>query len=185
MVKDENGKKHEQAEYFFGYKAHVSLNADSGLITSLEVTAGSAYDGHHLMGLVEQDIAQGVGAEVYAGDKGYDDGENHELLKERGLKSALRLKRTRTQKKDPNKGPWLKLQEDPDYQAGLKERYKVERKFGESKLCHGFRRCRYLGLERYQVQSYLTAMVLNLKRMVKLLCGVSFRNQGRIVPSAA
>ena len=120
VVKDENGKKQRQTEYFFGYKAHVSLNAETGLITSVKVTAGSAYDGHHLMGLVEQDIALGVGAEVYAGDKGYDDGENHEFLKERGLKSALRLKRTRTQKKDPNKGPWLKLLEDPDYEAGLK-----------------------------------------------------------------
>lgn len=118
--------------------------------------------------------------------------ENHLYLKERGLKSALKLNQYRTQKKDPNKGPWLKLLGDPDYQAGLheasqgwKERYKVERKFGEAKLCHGFRRCRYLGLVRYRVQSCLTAMVLNLKRLVKLLHGVSFRNQGRIVPRAA
>jgi len=163
----------------------VSLNAETGLITSLKVTEGSAYDGHELPDLVRSDLAQGVEARVYAGDKGYDDGENHEFLKEKGLKSALRLKRTRTQKKDPNKGPWLKLIADPDYQAGLKERYKVERKFGEAKLWHGFRRCRYLGLVRYRVQSYLTAMVLNLKRMVKLLHGVSFRNQSQIVPRAA
>ena len=182
---DEAGKKHEQREYFFGYKSHVSLNAETGLITSLKVTPGSAYDGHELPGLVGGDLAQGVEAQVYAGDKGYDDGENHEFLWQRGLKSALRLKDTRTQKKDPNKGPWLKLIADPDYRAGLKERYKVERKFGEAKLCHGFRRCRYLGLARYRVQSYLTAMVLNLKRMVKLLCGVSFRNQSQIVPRAA
>jgi len=182
---DEAGKKHEQKEYFYGFKAHVSLNAETGLITSLKVTEGSAYDGHELPDLVRSDLAQGVEARVYAGDKGYDDGENHEFLKEKGLKSALRLKRTRTQKKDPNKGPWLKLIADPDYQAGLKERYKVERKFGEAKLWHGFRRCRYLGLVRYRVQSYLTAMVLNLKRMVKLLHGVSFRNQSQIVPRAA
>ena len=185
IVRDEAGEKHEQKEYFYGYKAHVSLNAETGLITSLKVTPGSAYDGHELPDLVKKDLAQGVGAEVYAGDKGYDDGENHEFLKERGLKSALRLKRNRTQKKDPNKGPWLQLQADPDYQAGLKERYKVERKFGEAKLCHGFRRCRYLGLVRYEVQSYLTAMALNLKRLVKLLHGVSFRNQGSLMPSAA
>ena len=185
VVRDEAGEKQEQMEYFFGYKAHVSLNAETGLITSLKVTPGSAYDGHHLPDLVKQDMIQRIGAEVYAGDKGYDDGENHEFLKERGLKSALRLKRNRTQKKDPNKGPWLKLQADPDYKAGLKERYKVERKFGEAKLCHGFRRCRYLGLVRYEVQSYLTAMVLNLKRIVKLLHGVSFRNQGLIMSSTA
>ena len=126
IVRNEAGEKHELKEYFYGYKSHVSLNAESGLITSLKVTPGSAYGGHHLPDLVKQDMAQGIGAKVYAGDKGYDDGENHEFLKEKGLKSALRLNRYRTEKKDPNKGPWLKLQADPDYQAGLKERYKVE-----------------------------------------------------------
>ena len=33
-----------------------------------------------------------------------------------------------------------------------------------------------IGLARYEVQVYLTAMTLNLKRMVKLLYGVSFKN---------
>jgi IS5 family transposase len=37
------------------------------------------------------------------------------------------------------------------------------------------RRCRYLGWMRYAIQAYLTAIVLNLKRMVKLLTGVNFR----------
>ena len=184
VVRNEVGGKEERREYFYGYKTHVSLNADTGLITSLKVTPGAAYDGHALPDLVTQDVAQGVAVRVYAGDKGYDDGENHEFLWQRGLKSALRLKETRTQKKDPNKGPWLELIGDLDYQRGLKERYKVERKFGEAKLCHGFRRCRYLGLARYRVQSRLTAMALNLKRLVKLLHGVSFRNQSRTVSAS-
>lgn len=177
-VKDEQGQEREQKQYFYGYKTHLSINAETRLITSLEVTTGSAYDGHQLTGLVEQDLAQAVGGEVYAGDRGYDDGENHLYLQEKGLKSALKLKKNRTQKKDPNKEPWLKLLADPDYKAGLKERYKVEPKFGEAKDQHGLRRSRYIGLIRNSIQSYLTAMALNLKRMVKLLYGVSFRNQG-------
>ena len=185
VVRNEVGGKEERREYFYGYKAHVSLNAETGFITSLKVTPGAAYDGHQLPSLVEQDLAQGIGAKVYSGDRGYDDGENHEFLKGRRLKSALRLNDYRTRKKDPNKGPWFELVADPDYQAGLKERYKVERKFGEAKLCHGFRRCRYLGLVRYRVQSCLTAMALNLKRLVKLLYGVSFRNQSHLLPSTA
>lgn len=177
-VKDEQGQEREQKQYFYGYKTHLSINAESRLITSLEVTTGSAYDGHQLAGLVEQDLAQAVGAEVYAGDRGYDNGENHLYLQEKSLKSALKLHDYRTQKKDPNKEPWLKLLADPDYQAGLKERYKIEPKFGEGKNQHGLRRSRYIGLVRNAIQSYLTAMALNLKRMVKLLYGVSFRNQG-------
>jgi len=184
-VRDEEGRERRQTESFYGYKAHVSLNAETGLITSLKVTPGAAYDGHQMPNLVEQDLAQDIGVEIYSGDRGYDDGENHLYLQSRGLKSALRLNRYRLGKKDGNKGPWLTLWEDPDYHAGLKERYKVERKFGEAKLFHGLRRCRYLGLARYALQSYLTAMVLNLKRLVKLLYGVSFRNQSYPVIKAA
>ena len=36
--KNEKGEKQEQTKYFFGYKAHVSMNAENGLITSLNVT---------------------------------------------------------------------------------------------------------------------------------------------------
>ena len=59
----------------------------------------------------------------------------------------------------------------------FRERYKIERKFGEMKKWHGFGRCRYVGLLRYAIQGYLTAIVVNLKRMVKLLFGVSLRNR--------
>ena len=60
---------------------------------------------------------------------------------------------------------------------GLKERYKIERKFGEAKQSHGFGRCRYIGKARFAIQSFLTAIVLNLKRMVKLLTGVNFKDR--------
>jgi transposase, IS5 family len=180
-----SGPGEERPHYFFGYKAHVSLNAETHLITSLTVTHGGAYDGHQLPELVRRDRAQGVGAQVYAGDRGYDDGENHFFLAQQGLRSALKLNSYRTQKRDPNKEGWLALKEDPDYQAGLRERYKVEQKFGEAKAFHGLRRCRYLGLARYRLQAYLTALALNLKRLVKLLYGLGFRQPPRGVLQAA
>ncbi len=169
------GKRERQVEHFYGYKAHVSLNAATGFITSVVVTSGEVYDGHYLRPLVARDLAQELPVAVYAGDRGYDDGENHELLKAKGLKSALRLNAARTEKKNGNKAPWLRLLRDPDYWAGLRERYKVEQKFGEAKRCHGLRRCRSRGLLRYGLQAYLTATVLNLKRLVKLVAGVGFR----------
>lgn len=178
------GQRELRREHFLGYKAHVSLNAENGLITSLVVTSGEVYDGHYLRPLVERDVDQGLPVAVYAGDRGYDDGENHLYLQTRRLKSALRLKTMRTAKKDGNKGPWLRLVRDPDYQAGLRERYKVEQKFGEAKRCHGLRRCRYVGLARYAVQAYLTALTLNLKRLIKLVTGIGFREPVRPVPLA-
>lgn len=40
---------------------------------------------------------------------------------------------------------------------------------------HGFGRCGYLGLLRYAIQGYLTAIAVNLKRMVKLLAGIGLK----------
>ena len=65
------------------------------------------------------------------------------------------------------------------HQAGQRERCKNERKYGEGKGHHGLRRCRYVGRMRYAIQAYLTAIVLNLKRMVRLLTGTSFRGRAR------
>ena len=176
-VKTEEGKEEEQVQYFYGYKAHVSLNAENGLITSLEVTSGEAYDGHHFTSLVDHDLQQNLPVETYAADKAYDDGENHYNLEVRSLHSAICLKKTRTEKKDDNKQVWLDLQNTPQYQQGRKERYKVERKFGEAKQGHGLGRCRFLGRLGFTVQAFFTAIMLNLKRMVKLLTGVGFKTQ--------
>ena len=179
-MKDEEGRRVEQKEYFFGYKAHASLNAESGLITSLVHTAGNAYDGHELPRLLDKDLAQGVPVDTVTGDRAYDDGDNHVLLWEKGLHSAIHLQRYRTQKKDANKEIWLALKASPEYQEGLRERYKVERKFGEAKKEHGLGRCRYLGLVRYAIQGFMTALALNVKRMVKLLRGVNFKGRATV-----
>ena len=176
-VRNMEGKVEEQSEYFYGYKAHMSLNAASGLITAVEVTSGEAYDGHHFVGLVERDLQQGLLVDTYAADKGYDNGDNHFYLEQQGLHSAIRLKRTRTEKKDANKQVWVELCQTQHYQQGLKQRYKIERKFGEAKQGHGLGRCRYLGRVGFAVQAFLTAMVLNLKRLVKLLTGIGFKTR--------
>jgi len=175
--KDEKGETVEQVKYFHGYKAHTSLNSEAEMITSVVVTAGNQYDGHQFGRLVERDRGQGVGARIYAADRGYDDSENHYLLESLGLHSAIKLNRYRTKKKDKNKQIWIDLLASPEYQAGQKDRYKIERKFGEAKVYHGLRRCRYVGRVRYAIQAYLTAIVLNLKRIVKLLTGTNFRGR--------
>ena len=175
MVIDKDGKKHKETHYFYGYKDQVSLNADTEMVTSVLPGRADEYDGHMLKKLVEEDRGKGIDIGIVAADKGYDDGENHYYLKQKGIHSAIRLNRRRTAKKDGHKEGWLKLIESPAYQEGLKQRYKIERKFGEAKKWHGFSRCRYIGFIRHAIQSYFTFMALNLKRLVKLLTGVSFR----------
>jgi IS5 family transposase len=175
----EDGKRHREKQYYYGYKDQLSLNAESEIVTSVIPGCADDYDGHKFKKLVAKDLSKGIEVGTVAADKGYDDGENHYYLAQQGINSAIRLNSYRTQKKDKNKQEWVKLKESAEYQQGLKERYKVERKFGEAKKWHGFARCRYVGFVRHAIQSYLTFMALNLKRLVKLLTGVSFRGEAR------
>ena len=177
VVVGKDGKRHKETQYYYGYKDQVSLNAESELVTSVIPGYANDYDGHKLKKLVDKDLSKGIEVGTVAGDKGYDDGDNHYYLKAKGVNSAIRLNNYRTEKKDSNKEGWLRLAQSEEYIEGLKERYKVERKFGEAKKWHGFGRCRYAGLVRHAIQSYLTFMALNLKRLVKLLTGISFRGE--------
>jgi len=142
------GKEEVRTNYFYGYKTHVSMNAESNLITGLEVSSGNAWDGKHFTSLVDMDMKQGLPVETYAADRGYDDGNNHYYLAYKGLHSAIMLKDNRLKKKNSNKQVWQEMVRREDYQQGRRERYKNERKFWEAKMQHGLGRCRYIGLEK-------------------------------------
>jgi len=177
LVADVNLGKDKQ--YFCGYKDQVSLNAGTELVSSVIPGHANDYDGHKLKKLVEKDLGKGVEVGVVAGDKGYDDGDNHYYLLNKGINSTIKLNSYRSWKKDRNKEGWVKLKQSQEYTDGLKERYKVERKFGEARKWHGYNRCHYIGFIRHAIQSYLTFMALNLKRLVKLLTGISFRGEAK------
>jgi len=57
----------------------------------------------------------------------------------------------------------------PDYAAVRRQHLRVERKLADIVRYHGGRRSRYRGQWRVQVQYLLTGLVVNVKRMVKLL----------------
>jgi len=61
------------------------------------------------------------------------------------------------------------IDRDDYYNKALMKRKDVERKFGEGKLWHGLRRARYRGKWRVTIQVLMTFIVLNIKRMVKML----------------
>ncbi|MBI9045475.1 MAG: transposase [Anaerolineaceae bacterium] len=177
-METQEGETKEQVEYFYGYKAHVSLNSATHLITSLQPSPGNKWDGHFFKWLVEQDLLQKLPIDTVGADKAYDDHDLHYLLQEeKKLNSAILLKKTRTEKKDVNKEVWIELLKTSQYQECKKEHYKIERKFGEAKQGHGLAHCRCVGTLKFGVQSYFTAMALNLKRMVRLLTGIGFKMQ--------
>jgi len=56
------------------------------------------------------------------------------------------------------------------YAEGRRQHPRVERKLADIVRDHGGRRSRYRGRWRVQIQYLLTGLVVNVKRMVKLLC---------------
>ena len=64
----------------------------------------------------------------------------------------------------------LYLKTDPEERKkALKKRRRIEAKFGQAKKHHAMARARYRGRWRVAIQVFMTFIVMNLKRMVKLL----------------
>jgi len=162
-----------------GYKTHTSLNAETDIVTSIVPALGNTADNKAFPALRKHDRELGLPATTYSGDRAYDDTDIYTRLDEEGLHSGITLNDYRTEKKDDNKEPWLTLKASKTYIEGHEVRYRVEQPYGWSKAWHGFERCRYLGLPRYAIQSALTFMVSNAKRIVKLLTGITFRKQAK------
>ena len=162
-----------------GYKTHTSMNAETDIVTSIVPALGNTADNKAYPALRKQDRELGLPVTTYCGDRAYDDTDIYTRLDDEGLCSAITLNDYRTHKQDDKKEPWLTLQASKTYRDGHAVRYRVEQPHGWSKAWHGFERCRYLGLARYAIQSALTFMVSNAKRIVKLLTGITFRAQAK------
>lgn len=167
----ETGKIEKQKECFYGFKSHTSMNAKTNLIVSITTTPGNETDGKQFITVANKDNqTKGLDRHrTYATDKASDDGDIHQYLKDKKLGNAVRLKKTRTAPM------WQKLNNDSKHREGLKERYKVERKFAEEKQGHGLKRCRYLGLTKYHAQTVMTALAVNLKVVVAFMTGSTLK----------
>ena len=146
----------------YGYKAHVSLNEKTGLVTSVTTTPANEADTNQFIPLVEKDRGKNLPVRAVAADRGYDGGNNHFFCEVRGIIPAIALKKTRTAPR------WRALANKSAYQEAIRLRPRIEAKFGQAKVNHGFSRCRCLGLANYKIQTFLTMAVLNLKRIMAL-----------------
>jgi IS5 family transposase len=178
-VTQPDGTTVTRAIRYKGYKTHVSVNAETGIVTTMVITPGNRADNKVFPQLREHDRALNLPTRAYGGDKAYDDTDIYERLALENLDIAVTLNDYRTAKKDANPSRWVELEADPLYQRRKKQRFRVEQPFGIAKRWHGFERCRYLGLARYRIQAVFTFMVVNAKRMLKLLTRVVFRPQAK------
>ena len=149
------------------------------MVTSILPARGNTADNKAFPALLAHDQALGLPTTTYGGDRAYDDTDIHERIEQAGLYSGICLNDYRTKKQDANKQRWLDLLETAEHQAAIKVRYRVEEPFGTAKQKHCFARCRYVGLMRYGIQSFLSFMVVNCRRIVTLLTGITFREQAK------
>jgi IS5 family transposase len=61
------------------------------------------------------------------------------------------------------------MDDDMKRKEALAQRKMIERKFGEAKKWHGMGRARYRGKWRVAIQVLMTFLVMNIKRIVKLI----------------
>ncbi len=178
-IVEADGRRVKRMILINGYKSHTSADAKAGITTSLIPALGDTADNKAFPSLLAHDRSLGLPTHTYGGDKAYDDTDLFERIEAQGLHVGIKLRRTRLSKKDANKERWLELQKTPYYRAATKLRSRVEHTYAQAKDQHGLDRCRYRGLLNYGIQSFLTFMVVNAKRMVKLLTGNTFREQAK------
>jgi len=158
------GRKSDSKQ-FYGYKQHIVIDGDSEIIEAVKVTPGNIKDEQVIAPLLDKTklSADGRSKTKILADKGYDTNRNHELIETQyHSKSFVLIKKNRKVDK------LVKLMKSAIYKKTSQERYKVERRFADGKVNHGLGKCRWLGQWKMEIQSYLTALVLNCKRMVVL-----------------
>ena len=138
----------------FGYKAHAAVDEGSGLVREAVMTPADVHDSVPADGLV-----QGDEQAVYA-DKAYDDTARRKRLKAQGIEPRIMYQARRNR---PLK-PW----QTAFNKAVAPIRAGVERLFATMKRAYGYRRVRYLGLARNDVQLQTMCAAINMRRALAL-----------------
>lgn len=143
--------------WHFGYKAHIGVDKDSGLVHTVEATAANVHDVTQVPKLLTGE------EEVVYGDSGYLGAGKREdtiVRNQSGRKIKYKINRRPSQLK--------KLSRSGQYAAKKAERAKssvrakVEHVFGVVKRQLRFRKTRYRGLEKQRAKFHIMFALANL-----------------------
>lgn len=146
-------RKYSQS--YYGYKAHVSSDGEHQLVRTAIISPANANDADLLDRVVPTDSGS-----LYA-DKAYDTKANHAWLRQYGIESRIAKKGAHH----------IKLTEEDIAENRRKSRVRqgIERIFAHWKKWQHYRRVRYLGLAKNQLELTLKAVAYNLKRLASIL----------------
>lgn len=135
----------------FGYKAHVAVDAGSGLIRKALLTSAEVNDT-----VPADQLICGDEAAVYA-DQAYDSQARRARLKAAGIKDRIMH---RPNKHHPRLPTWKRRRNH----LIARTRAPVEAIFGLMKRSYGYRTVRYLRMPANQVQLLIMCCAINLRR---------------------
>ncbi len=143
--------------WHFGYKAHVGVDKDSGIVHTVQVTSANVHD----VTMTSQ-LLTGQEETVYA-DSGYTGAEKREdaLIKNsKGRKIQYKINRRPSQyKKKPNRSKGQIKRREREKSS---IRAKVEHVFAVLKGMLGYRKTRYRGIEKQTCKLYMMFALANL-----------------------
>ncbi|MBI5574575.1 MAG: IS5 family transposase [Elusimicrobia bacterium] len=140
---------------FYGYKQHTRMDSESEIIVAQETTPGNESDKKHLADLLPENNSPGI----ITADKGYDSKENHKLLFKKNIRNGIIPRKHKSTYKFAKRVSIV----------ARKFRVRIEHKYSELKQWHSFNKARYWGLTKMKIQSLMSCVVVNCKRIVKLL----------------
>lgn len=136
---------------FFGYKLHIGMDEQSGLVRRAVFTPAKRYESE-----VAEALISGDEKAVY-GDRAYEKKARRAALKAAGIKDRIMHRR---HKYLPELPPWQKRRND----LIARRRAPVEAVFSAMKRLYGKRRARCHGISRNQADYFAFLTVYNLRR---------------------
>jgi IS5 family transposase len=153
-------------DVFYGYKAYIRMDKESEIITSVAVAPANWQEANMLAKLLDGSPP----AKSICGDKAFDTPQNHLLLEQLNIRSLILPKQPKTNKKlsgcfcnQPRKlsSKTIKLIS--------KLRSNIEHKIAQLKKYYSLAKCRYWGLIKTKIQTFLSCIAANLRRIILLL----------------
>jgi IS5 family transposase len=145
----------KNGETHFGYKAHLAVDEESGIVRQAEMTSADLHDSQRGEALIQGD------ERAYYADKAYDSRGLRDRLAERGIEDRIAYKAKRG-KGLANWQVWFN-------KTASSVRVGVERANATMKNWYGMARVRYRGLARNHCHLQFVAMAMNMKRARVLL----------------
>lgn len=141
--------------WYFGMKAHVGVDYQSGLVHTIKATTAKEADFKHM-----EELWHGE-EKIKLGDKGYHDFKAKQLARQQGITWAIL---DRASRKYPL-SPWQRRRNRKLSHI----RSKVEHPFAVIKCLWGYTKTRYRGIYKNQVKLQMMFALYNLFKVRKIL----------------